>query len=61
MTLETLRIHLASVETDLEHAKAAVYRCDGAIQVLQSLIKDEQETADLVPLECVDLAGPATN
>ena len=38
LTVETLREQLASTELELENARAHVYRCDGAIQVLKHLI-----------------------
>lgn len=43
MKLDELKAQLATTENDMEQAKAAVYRCDGAIQILQHLIKEEQE------------------
>lgn len=35
MTLEQLKAQLAQSEVELEEAKAHVYRCDGAIQLLK--------------------------
>ena len=38
LELEQLQTQLASTETELEQAKAHVYRCDGALQMLKHMI-----------------------
>ena len=42
LTIEALQQQKQQTETELEHAKAAVYRCDGALQLLNHLIADAE-------------------
>ncbi len=42
MTLDDLKKQLDSTEAEFEAAKAHVHRCDGAIQVLNHFIADEE-------------------
>lgn len=46
VAIDTLKQQLLSTENDLEQAKAAVYRCDGAMQLLKHLIAE----AEAVPV-----------
>lgn len=43
ITLEQLKEQLAASEQELEVAKAHVYRCDGAIQILKGLIAQAEQ------------------
>lgn len=51
--LTTLQTALTSSEAELDHAKAYVSRCDGAIQVLKHLIALHEE-GDEVPAKVDD-------
>ena len=41
-SLESLKEQLASTEQELEQARAHVYRCDGALQLLRHLISQAE-------------------
>lgn len=53
ISVEDLKKQLAATESELEQAKAHVYRSDGAIQVLKHFIADAEKPAETAPAESV--------
>ncbi len=49
MEIEVLKDQLSQRELEAEQARAYVYRCDGAIQVLKYLISLEEAPAEATP------------
>ena len=47
-SLESLRKQLAETEAEWEQARAHLYRCDGAIQLLRHLIAESEKPAEEV-------------
>ena len=44
--LDSLRTQLHETEIEFEQARSQMYRCDGAIQILQHLIADAEKPAE---------------
>jgi len=44
--MDDLKAQLAATEAEMEAAKAHLYRCDGALQVLKHLIAESEKPED---------------